>query len=76
MNKYNHTLWQKITIPVLWLYWKLSVIENKKSWHEVKKGIEKHEHKFTKEFWHGRFRFLQCEHEGCYTCHDPEIDKL
>lgn len=70
---YNLTLWQKINLPILWLYWKLSVMDNKKSWHEVKKGIEKHEHKFTTPYNYKGHDFLMCEHEGCYTC-DP-VDK-
>ena len=66
--KYNLGFWQKLQLPLLWIYWKLSVMENKKSWHEVKKGMEKHEHKFSKPFTEQGFKFLQCDHEGCNLC--------
>lgn len=68
--RYNLTFVQRLVLPLLWLYWKLSVMENKKSWHEVKKGLEKHEHKFTIPYKAGGYKFLKCEHEGCYEC-DP-----
>lgn len=77
MKKYNLTFWQWIE---LYLFirpmWTTYDPEKRKSWHEVKKGMEKHEHKFTIEVWTQGYRFLQCEHEGCRVCHDPDLDKL
>lgn len=66
--KYNLTLRQKLYLPILWVYWRFSTIKNKKSWHEVKKGMEHHEHKFTKPISLQNTKFLQCEHEGCCLC--------
>jgi hypothetical protein len=68
--KYKLTLLQKIELPILWIYWKLSVIEDKRSWHEVKKGMEKHTHKFTIPMIYQGYKFMKCEHEGC-TVVDP-----
>lgn len=68
--KYNHTIWQKIMLPLNWLLLKIAPIENKKSWHEYKKGIEKHEHKFTIPHIEKGYKFKKCEHEGCYLM-DP-----
>lgn len=75
-RKYNLTTWQRITLPLLWMYWKLSVIENKKTtWHEVVSGIEKHEHKFTIPYYEQGYRLLKCEHYGCTLC-DPVDERL
>lgn len=65
---YNLIWLQKIELFFLKPYWYLSVLDNKKTWHEVKKGMEKHEHKFTKVFSKQGYRFAQCEHEGCNLC--------
>jgi hypothetical protein len=67
-TKYNHTLWQKITLPFLWVYWKLSVSDSKKTWHLVKKGIEHHRCNFTVSYKYGGETFMMCEHEGCQNC--------
>jgi len=72
---YNLTRTQRLFLPLMWIGWALYVPEpnskGKKTWHEYKKGIEKHTCNFTiphKEVFAGRgFNFLKCEHEGCYT---------
>jgi len=66
--KYNLTFWQKLELIELRLMWLAADKNKRKSWHEVKKGMEKHEHKFTKPFTYDGFEFLQCEHEGCRRC--------
>lgn len=75
--KYKLTFWQRLELVPMWFLWFFHADKsNRKSWHEVKKGMEKHEHKFTKEYWYGNYRFLQCDHEGCTLCHDPSLDSL
>lgn len=69
-TKYNLTIWQKLELPLLWLWWSAAPEGTKKSWHEVKKGMEKHEHKFTIPIKEYGYNFLRCEHEGCRVC-DP-----
>lgn len=68
--KYNLTFWQRIKLIPLWFMWFFHAEpEKRKSWHHVKKSMEKHEHKYTK--YHPvlhrgrRFDFWDCEHEGC-----------
>ena len=65
---YTLSTLQKLQLPFIWLYWKLSVMDNKKSWHELKKGLEKHTCKYTIPFQIKGYKFMKCEHEGCYTC--------
>lgn len=48
--------------------WASTEPDKRKTWHEVKKGMEKHEHKFTKPFTEQGYKLLQCEHEGCNLC--------
>lgn len=66
--KYNLTFWQKLELIPIWFMWINTPDNERKSWHEVKKGMEKHEHKFTKLFTKQGYNFLQCEHEGCNLC--------
>lgn len=76
-GSYNLSFWQKVELPFLWLYWKLSVADNKKSWHEVKKGMEPHKHNYTKIFKKQGVTFAMCDHEGCTDCdilHDEFFD--
>lgn len=65
-KKYNLTFWQKVQLIPMRVMWLMT--EDRKTWHEVKKGIEKHEHKFTKPFTFKGYSFLECEHEGCKLC--------
>ena len=67
-TKYNLTFWQRLELKPLWVYWFLSVSDDKKSWHLVKKGMEKHEHKYTIPFKKRGYSFMACEHEGCTMC--------
>lgn len=40
VKKYNLTFWQKLELPILYLMW-LSYPENeRKKWHQVKKGMD------------------------------------
>lgn len=59
---YNHTFWQKLTLPLMYCWWRLDKSPTKKTWHEFKKAIEKHTHRYTIDMKDG---FYQCEHEGC-----------
>lgn len=72
---YNLTIWQKLGLPLLWLHWATLKPELRKSWHEVKKGIEKHKHRYTKLVYDEDIMeyLYQCEHEGC-TCCDFEYN--
>jgi hypothetical protein len=83
-QKYNLTFWQRFWLPVTWLTWKFLTSDNpadnawitvrkKKSWHEVKKGMEKHTCRYTVLVTHPFERPLYgCEHEGCNRCCPPE----
>lgn len=69
MKKYNLTFWQKFTLPLIYLMWYFHADrENRKSWHLVKKGMEKHKCNFIVPYKCKGFDFLQCDHEGCNTC--------
>lgn len=61
-------IWQKIQLHAIWLMWIKTDPNERKTWHEVKKGMEKHDHKFTKLVIYKGFGFMQCEHEGCNLC--------
>ncbi len=80
-EKYNLTIWQRITLIPLWFIWIRNVMEadadsmergrgdwkdNVKTWHQVKKGMEKHTHVYKGEILHDEgFPYLKCTHEGC-----------
>lgn len=76
MKKYNLTLWQWIDLYLfIWPMWLFYIEEDdkkpkRKSWHEVKKGMEKHVHNYTVDepkFYKGKvYEFWRCDHEGCY----------
>lgn len=66
--KYNLTIWQRIALPFLWFIWAGVPVEDRKTWHEVKKGMEKHEHKYTEFFMYKGVPFYRCSHEGCTMC--------
>lgn len=63
--KYNLSFWQKLELIPTKLIWLATDPNDRKRWHEVKKGMEKHKHKFTKLFSERGYTYLQCEHEGC-----------
>jgi len=73
MKQYNLTFWQRLFLIPLKVYWYLSVNDDKKTWHEVKKGMEHHTHKYTIPKRIQGFRVLACEHEGCNMV-DPVED--
>lgn len=66
--KYNLTIWQKLGLPFLWLLWATADPDNKKTWHQVKKGIEKHEHDYSIRQIEDGITYYQCSHEGCNMC--------
>jgi len=71
MRKYNLRWYQYLTLPILFLYWLSFDEKERKSWHLVLKGIEPHEHKFTKPTEYKGI--YECEHEGCKLCDDLSI---
>lgn len=84
-QKYNLTFWQRFWLPVTWFTWKFLTSDNpadnawitvrkKKSWHEVKKGMEPHICRFTIPVKVDGFTNLLygCEHDGCNLCNPPE----
>lgn len=70
--KYNLTFWQRFWLWSTWLSWYFYAGDNRKTWHEVKRGMEKHDCKFTIPFREGGFDFWKCEHEGCSMCEMDE----
>lgn len=72
MSKYNLTFWQRLGLIPLWFFWVSSTSKTIKSWHEVKKGLETHDHKFTVPFSEGGHDFLACNHEGCSVASSVE----
>jgi hypothetical protein len=65
MKKYNLTFWQRIELIPIWIMWITTDSKERKSWHLVKKGMEKHEHNFTIPSPYKGYMFYKCEHEGC-----------
>ncbi len=79
--KYKLTIGQRLLIPFLWV-WRLNAIaegREVKTWHEVKKSMERHTHEYTipmkigeegirEEGW------FRCSHEGCNMVCPPEIE--
>lgn len=72
--KYNLTFRQKLSLPFTFLFWITTPKEKRKTWHEVKKGMEPHQHNFTIPILtHLPYKFLQCDHIGCNECIDVTI---
>ena len=67
--KYNLTFWQRLTLIPIWFTWHSMDPKERKSWHLVKKGMEKHEHKFiipgSERFEGEEYKYMGCDHEGC-----------
>lgn len=76
--KYNLTLWQWLSLPLVWLMWVTRPVEVRKSWHHVKKGMEPHKCTFGEIYYHNGWPFRDCTHEGCNmcTCSDDEGNLL
>lgn len=70
--KYKLTFWQRLELIPMWFFWKMTPYVDRKTWHEVKKGMEKHVHKFTVPKNYDGYWFMQCEHEGCPLCEPTE----
>jgi hypothetical protein len=70
--KYKLTFWQRLELIPVWFMWITTDKNKRKSWHALKKGSEKHEHKFTvmhTEHYNGKhYHFMKCNHEGCNFC--------
>ena len=73
-RNYNLTFWQQIELIPMRVIWLFTEPSQRKSWHEVKKGMEMHEHKFVLPITIKGYRFLKCEHEGCNVCTDAKVD--
>lgn len=71
---YNLTLWQWFCLIPIWLLWLFHDSKKRMTFHEVMKGMEPHEHKYTKPFFEHGYHFLQCEHEGCKLCEFDDAD--
>lgn len=52
-------------LPFTWFIWAGYDPVKRKSWHHVKKGMEKHEHRYTVPDKLGEHTVYGCEHEGC-----------
>ncbi len=73
--KYNLTFWQKFFLPLIWLLWAATDPDKRRTWHEVKKGMEHHTCEWEElpyeveqqEFYN--YIWYKCKHEGCNTVH-------
>lgn len=72
LPKYNLTFWQRyFQLPIIWWFWVQLPENERKTWHNVKKGLETHICEFEEvggEKWmHGNCytTFHNCKHEGC-----------
>lgn len=84
-SKYKLTVLQRISLPFLWLTWIYhyliadaycmeyggDVYDHIKTWHQVKKGLEKHVHEYTIPQLVDGYKVMACNHEGC-NCVIPE----
>lgn len=69
---YDLTFWQRVQLVLIWFYWIQSDSPTRKTWHEVKKGMEKHKHNYVvldvTEYNGRNYDYYNCDHEGCnYT---------
>lgn len=72
--KYNLTFWQRVELIPLWVMWFFHADKKaRKSWHAVKKGMEKHEHNFRIPVWYSKEKYLMCDHEGCTETEPPPL---
>ena len=67
MKKYKLTTGQRIYLFFLFPVWILFSLfkRDAKSWHEVKKGMEKHKHNFCIIYRDKGKIYFGCDHEGC-----------
>lgn len=65
---YNLTNWQWVKLIFLFPVWFVLPPSRKKTWHQLKKGMEKHVHVFTEPAMHKGVPIWKCEHEGCNEC--------
>ena len=65
---YNLSTLQRMKLIYLFPIWFFLPRNRKKTWHELKKGMEKHVHVFTEPTMHNGVPFWKCEHEGCNEC--------
>jgi len=66
--KYNLTFLQRLQLIPLFFFWVNADPAKRKSWHLVKKGLEKHEHRFTIEKHSLGYTYFECDHPGCNMC--------
>ena len=67
MKKYNLTFWQRLELPFLFFFWMFTPKEDRKTWHHVKKGMEKHICDFSVPIteYGPKYKVFRCSHEGC-----------
>lgn len=68
MKKYNLTFSQRLLLIPVWFVWVQLPDKDRKTWHEVKKGMETHEHKYSILTIEEGRKYLKCNHEGCNLC--------
>lgn len=73
-EKYNLTFWQRLELIPIWLMWIAADPEKRKTWHLVKKGMEKHTCNFVNPITHRGYKFMECDHPGCNTCDPVDLD--
>lgn len=73
MKKYKLTFWQRLSLIPIWLFWFTADKSERKSWHEVKKGMENHKCNFVKPFYEQGYKFMACNHEGCNMCEPVDL---
>lgn len=65
-KKYNLSILQWIfQVPILRLFWLLTADKDRKTWHEVLKGIERHTCAYTIKIDHNGHEYFICNHPGC-----------
>lgn len=68
---YNLTFWQKVSLPLIWFFWVTAPPEKRKTWHLVKKGMERHTCEWeetpyqTEYLMYDILKWYRCKHEGC-----------
>lgn len=70
--KYNLTFWQRLELIPMWVMWATTEKDKRKTWHEVKKGMEKHTCDFSIVDYYRGHKFWKCSHEGCNMCEDDD----
>ena len=77
-RKYNLTKWQRVYIFFLAPLWFIVSMfyASSKSWHEVKSGMEKHNHKMNWIFFRDGQYYVRCSHDGCNKIEVLDVPEL